>query len=428
MTPLEQEGQTKATPLGSGSLQRVLYITFDGLLEPLGHSQVLRYLFALSQRGFAFTVISLEREHDMADARLVQELEQELIKYGVRWIRLPFRSGGVKAVMRNCYGVLRAALRVTRRERIWLVHARSYVPAITGWILYLLRRIPFIFDMRGYWIDELVDEGRWFTNPVAYKIGKWIERRLLKDSVAIVTLTQLQANDLRAGLLKDALTKPIMVITTCADYEEFDPDRPLSGSVPVEVQARLQGKLVVGLVGSINASYRMAEAFTFFRYLLDERPDAKLLCLTQQASEMKTLLKQHSIPEGAYILTSARHQEMSEWLRYMDWAVLFLNTRYAKRGSMPTKLAEFFSAGVRPIQHGCNAEVSEKVLEAGSGIVLGGLSEKDLRAAAKRVAMARLSRDDVLRAREITRTHFSLEAGVAKYETLLTQLISQDNL
>lgn len=422
MATLEQEEGGAATG------HPVLYITFDGLLEPLGHSQVLRYLFALSRSGFAFTIISLEKERDLADARLVHELEEELIKYRIRWIRLPFSSGGIKAVAINFYAALRAAFKETRRRNIRLVHARSYVPAFVGWILFLIRHTPFIFDMRGYWVDELVDEGRWFTNRLAYRLGKWLERRLIKDSAAIVTLTRLQADDIRSGLLKNTQPKPIEVITTCADYEEFRPDGARRGTIKREIEARLQGKLVVGLVGSVNASYRMAETLDFFRYLLDERPDAHLLCLTRQVTEMKALLERHSIPESAYTLISAQHQEMAGWLGYMDWAVLFLNTRYAKRGSMPTKLGEFFSAGVRPIQHGCNPEVSEKVLEAGSGIVLVDLSKKDLRDAATRVAHARLCRDDVLRAREVTRSHFSLEAGVGKYRALLDQLVSRDNI
>ncbi|HKC64053.1 MAG TPA: hypothetical protein VKB86_10465, partial [Pyrinomonadaceae bacterium] len=92
--------------------------------------------------------------------------------------------------------------------------------------------------------------------------------------------------------------------------------------------------------------------------------------------------------------------------------------------SMPTKLAEFFASGVRPIQYGCNEEVSEKIREAGAGLILRGLNESDLREAAREVAHTRRSVEAVARARALTRAHFSLDAGVDKYASLLGRLYS----
>ena len=158
---------------------RILYITFDGVLEPLGRSQVLSYLIGLSRRGFKFTLISLERERDFSDRRAVAELERELADYGVKWLRYSFHIGGVRSVLKNCRVALRAARLAIRQNQIALIHARSYVPALIGWLINRRTAVPYLFDMRGYWIDELADEGRWFKSHAAYLIGKRIERSLL---------------------------------------------------------------------------------------------------------------------------------------------------------------------------------------------------------------------------------------------------------
>jgi glycosyltransferase involved in cell wall biosynthesis len=226
--------------------------------------------------------------------------------------------------------------------------------------------------------------------------------------------------------LKKFPERPIEVITTCADYDEFDRSKSNKDAVPDAVRERLEGRLVVGMVGSINTSYRVDESFLLFKYLLETCPRAHLICLTRQIAEMEALLGKYRIPESAYTLTTARHQDMSDWLRHMHWALLLLNTRYSKRGSMPTKLAEFFAAGVRPIQYGCNAEVSRKVQESGSGLVLNGLTEDDLRRAAREIAETPLSDEQMIKAREATCSHFSLEAGVEKYASLLTKLHLED--
>ena len=49
---------------------------------------------------------------------------------------------------------------------------------------------------------------------------------------------------------------------------------------------------------------------------------------------------------------------------------------------MPTKLAEFLATGVRPVQFGCNEEVSAWVRRTGSGLVLDEVSAAGLGRAA----------------------------------------------
>ena len=70
--------------------------------------------------------------------------------------------------------------------------------------------------------------------------------------------------------------------------------------------------------------------------------------------------------------------------------------------------------------------MSEKVREAGSGIVLESLSTEDLRNAALTVASTTLNSESIMKARETTRTHFSLEAGVKKYAELFDKLLLED--
>lgn len=403
--------------------KRILYITFDGVLEPLGRSQVLSYLDGLSKQGFKFTLLSLERQSDLANQSASEELEKELSSWGVRWTRCLFHSGGITGVMKNFWSALRTARRVIKQDGICLIHARSYVPALIGLVLKPLTRVPYVFDMRGYWIDELADDGRWFKARIAYNIAKQVERALLNRAAAIVTLTELQAQDLRNGELRGQPDKPIITITTCADYDEFSPQGYSDGVVSDEVKERLREKLVIGLVGSINSSYRINESLSLFTVLLELRPDAHLLCLTRQLSLMDEIFRKQRVPQTAYTLVSVNHRDMPEWLRHMDWALLLLNTRFSKRGSMPTKLAEFFSAGVRPIQYGCNEEVSQKVREAGSGIVLEGVSPGELRQGALAVASTALNSEGVTRARETTRSHFGVENGVKRYAELFDRLL-----
>jgi hypothetical protein len=39
----------------------ILYLTYDGLNDPLGQSQILPYLEGLAEKGYGITVISFEK-------------------------------------------------------------------------------------------------------------------------------------------------------------------------------------------------------------------------------------------------------------------------------------------------------------------------------------------------------------------------------
>ena len=431
----------------AGERGRILYLSMDGVLEPLGRSQIIAYLRGLAKLGFAYTLVSLERPPALADADRVAATCRELEALNVRWIYGRYRwGGGLLRVAANWSNMLRLALGAARRarprERPNLIHARAHVAGSVALVVHKITGTPFLFDMRSYWVDEQAHAGRWFSNRFAYRFGKWVERKTLRAASGVVTLNQVIATDLRsnnlrdddlrsevarAGALHDQPAKPIVVIPTCADYDLFSPDRPANGAVPPEILERLRGKLVIGWLGAINKNYYPAESLTLFRYLLELRPDAHLLCLTQQQDEMRRLLADQGLAENAAhavsTVAAARHEDAGEWLRLMHWGLLLLVETFSSRGAMPTKLAEFLAMGVRPIVHGCNQEVRERIQAAGSGLVLAGLSEADLRAAARQIAQTPLDEHITRAARNATRSYFSLEAGVASYESLLLQLI-----
>ena len=41
--------------------KHALYLSYDGMTDPLGQSQVLPYIIGLQQKGIAFTLISFEK-------------------------------------------------------------------------------------------------------------------------------------------------------------------------------------------------------------------------------------------------------------------------------------------------------------------------------------------------------------------------------
>ena len=71
-------------------MKSVLYISYDGLTDPLGQSQVLPYLKQLTRQGYQFTVLSFEKQARFArEGKTVQALANES---NIRWVPLSFTA------------------------------------------------------------------------------------------------------------------------------------------------------------------------------------------------------------------------------------------------------------------------------------------------------------------------------------------------
>ena len=137
-----------------------LYLTRNGLLEPLGQSQVLPYLRGLS-RDYRIILVTREKDRDWADEDAVAEARAECAALGIDWRPRPFRPRPrIVGPARDILAMAREVLRAVRREGVRLIHARSYIPAVVAWFVWLRTGTPFIFDMRALWPEELITAGR----------------------------------------------------------------------------------------------------------------------------------------------------------------------------------------------------------------------------------------------------------------------------
>jgi hypothetical protein len=399
----------------------ILYVTADGLLEPIGFSQVVRVVEGLVRRGWQYEIISLERRSDLDDQGRVRALHERLASSRIAWRYHPYRTGGTaRAAVSNELALVQSVARRTREQRFSAVHARAYHGAVAGLAARLAARTPFLFDARSYWFDERLEEGRWLTSPARIAVARRVERALFTRAAGVVTLTELQADDVRSGKFGTP-PRSVRCITTCADFEEFARRSPEQCTrVPESVRARFRGKLVLGIVGSINASYLVDESLRLAKLVVELEPRAHLLIVSRQTKEFEARVERAGIAPSRVVITSAEHQAMPEWLSLIDWGLLLLNpSSPAKRASMPTKLGEFFAAGVRPVQFGCNREVTDWVRRTQSGFVLEQTGEPDLRAAAERIASTPVDPAAAERARSTAESHFSLASGLEKYDRVL---------
>lgn len=72
------------------SARNVLYLSYDGMTDPLGQSQVIPYLAGLSLKGYRFVLVSFEKKSRFRSRK--QSISDELAKHNIYWAPLLYRK------------------------------------------------------------------------------------------------------------------------------------------------------------------------------------------------------------------------------------------------------------------------------------------------------------------------------------------------
>ena len=203
----------------------ILYISYDGMLEPLGQSQVLGYLEKLAG-GYDIHLVSFEKREDRADKAKVAAMKTRLKSAGISWTPLAYhKTPTAPATAYDIAVGTSVCLRIALRHRVKIVHARSYVPALMALAVKRVTGAKFLFDIRGFWADERVDGGLWPKDGRLYRTTKGLEKRFFKAADHVVTLTHASAREIAGFDYLKERCPPVCVIPTCADLERFIPLR-----------------------------------------------------------------------------------------------------------------------------------------------------------------------------------------------------------
>ena len=399
---------------------RVLYISYDGLMEPLGQSQVFAYLRGLSNRH-EIVLVSFEKAEDLADRDRLARTRVEVSQAGIRWY--PMRYHKTPSLLATaydvCVGIVRGA-GLHARYRFTLVHARSYVPALMALALKTLFSMPFIFDMRGFWADQRAQSGAWSEQSLAHRLAKWFERRFLLRADAVVTLTHAAVRVLKArsDLPQDGIR--YRTIPTCVDLDRFSTseaeDRPGGPS----------DAFVLGYVGAVRLWYMLDEMLECFRLLLELKPGARMLIVSRADHEyIRERAVSAGIPRDRLEVVSAPHGDVPRYMRAMDAAVFFLKPLSALEAAAPTKMGELLASGVPCLATGGVGDVEAILRSEDVGVVIAEWNAQARQKAVRALVDLAAQPDIRERCRRAARRHFSLADGIAAFDRLYAELMME---
>ena len=142
---------------------QILYITYDGLTDPLGQSQIIPYLSGLSNAGYKITILSCEKKDKFNKNH--ETIAAILEKHSISWHYVSYnKRPPIAATLWDLYRLKKTANKLHKENVFKIVHCRSYIASLIGFWLKTKFGIKFIFDMRGFYADERVDGAIWDKN------------------------------------------------------------------------------------------------------------------------------------------------------------------------------------------------------------------------------------------------------------------------
>jgi glycosyltransferase involved in cell wall biosynthesis len=323
----------------------ILYVTQDGITDHIGQAQIAPYLIGAAQLGHRIHIVSAEKPGREELKARYRSLFGEL---GIKWSFVPYANRPPLAssalVLWRMY---RLACAVARRERQAVLHVRAYLPLIFAERLKREFGMKLLLDFRDFWADVGLE-----TKPFkfVFRYLKRQEAEYLRAADQVVTLTH-RAADILLDWYPDAAggdRRNFHVVPCCADFDLFDRAK----LAPAGVEARRR-QLVLGdgpvllYLGSIGSDYLVYEMFRTFKELLDLRPGATFVLLTNNPSDqVRRISDAAGVPWESIRVTSAPRQEVPEFIALADLSLVFIRPTLSKAGCSPTKLAELFASNI----------------------------------------------------------------------------------
>lgn len=362
--------------------KHVLFISYDGLTDPLGQSQVIPYLSRLTKHGYTFTILSCDKPDRFKKHEAY--VKKQLAPFPIEWVSVPYHKA--PPVLSSIYDFLQlktTAVKLHKQHSFDLVHTRVGVPTLVGLHLKKKYGVKFLNDIRGFWADERVDGGMWNIKNPLYKIIYKFFRRKEDECINLADyntcLTYAAQKEVQRWPQIHHQPIELEVIPCCVDMDVFNPDT-LSLQLRNQFKAELniqEGDIIVSYLGSIGGWYLVDEMMRFCKMLSDAMPQVKFLFISPHLHEVIVAAsKKYNLAPEKLLVKHVQRHEVPVLLSFSTYSIFFIKQCYSKISSSPTKHGEIMAMGIPVITNSGVGDVKEIVENYNAGFVLNDFTEQ----------------------------------------------------
>jgi len=398
----------------TGQKKKVLYISYDGIMEPLGYSQVLKYIERLSI-DFDITLISFEKSDSGNATKDFLQMKKYCIEKKINWQPRKYYQGlFLISHLINIINIFFSPFFQMLKNKHQIIHIRSYMPGLGILFLKTFFDFKFIFDIRGFWADEKVDRLGWSNQSLKYKFFKKLERKLIKKADIIVTLTHSSKEFINNKFKRP--TNSIKVIRTCVDFSEFNINQKSLKTF------NSNAKLVIGYLGSIDTAYDFNSFLNLIKHLEKRGLEVHLKILSKTTPEIVlNSLKINNLEHLQHEVLFLNRDKLSREINKFDLLGFALKPSFSLIASMPTKIGESLACGTPIICNNFNNDIEKMINSDQIGVLYDFNKELDEENYAKIISLIE-DKSTPSRCHKFSIKHFSLDMGSGQYSEIYKNL------
>jgi len=414
--------------------KHILFVSYDGMTDPLGQSQVLPYIREITKSNYEYTLISFEKSDRYI--KFNDAISKFFLESNINWQPIRYADKiPIVSTIWNVFRLQRKVFKLHKKKPFDLFHSRSHIPSLVAQKLQKTQNVPYVFDMRGFWADERVDGGVWnLSNPIFKKIFTFFKTKeieFIEEANAIVSLTQNGKNEIYSWQhlestptnLKNKILD-IEVIPCCVDTNLFNHQNTNKNNIyTLKKELKINDEnFVLGYVGSIGTWYMLPEMLDFFKVLKDRLPNAIFLFITNEPAEkIKAVASSKNINTSDIIVNSCLHAEVPTYISLFTVSIYFILPAYSKKASSPTKQGELMVMGIPII---CNANVgdADKIIsETNSGWVVNNFEQQEYETITQKIISQPLPDKNTIIQHGIK--EFNLQTGAEKFRKTYERIL-----
>jgi glycosyltransferase involved in cell wall biosynthesis len=409
--------------------KKILFISYDGMTDPLGQSQVIPYLAGLTKYGYEFTILSCDKPEKFARHK---DYVLNLIKpYAIKWVSIPYhKNPPVLSSYYDFFMLKKKAKEIYKKEKYDMVHTRPGIPTLVALWLKKKYGIKFLNDIRGFWADERVDGGMFnMNNPLFKNIYKWFKKKEY-ECLEVADYNTCLTHKAKEEILSWKNIKKrlyITVIPCSVDLKLFDPeniDSVLKNDFKKELGIS-DNDFIVSYLGSIGGWYLTDEMMQFCKEVLRKISNAKFLFISPHNHEViASAANKFGIPAEKIFVKHGKRHEVPALLSFSNYSIFFIKKCYSKISSSPTKHGEIMAMGIPIITNTGVGDVKEIVEKYNSGFVLEELNMENYTQCAEKLLNTKYNVMDI---RNSAIEFYSLDKAIQKYKDVYDYIFNESH-
>jgi glycosyltransferase involved in cell wall biosynthesis len=308
------------------------------------------------------------------------------------------------------------------RNRINLLHCRSYHAGLLGVIIKKMLGAPYIFDPRSLWVEEHVLKGQWTRNSWSYRLWKRLEVAIVSNADACIVVS-----DPMQETFMPVAQRVEVIYTTASEihFEQiigFGEEQLPKEASDLEKLRSSHDSLFVFSTNSFNRWNNLEHLLARYKKLCQIRAQSALVIVTHTPKEViYRAVSVQGIDKSGILIMNLTSNLVPVVLRKCDYGLLVMPDSVKSPGVMSVKFPEYLAAGLPVICDEYIGGAAHVIRQHKVGILLSGNWDKNQ----EELDCLQQSYDEVSnRCREVAETLFSVRVHADRYAHLYQEVIA----